>query len=90
MATIKTITIEYGYTFNLGNYNSVRPAVTLTADLTEGENVEVVTKTLQDQARAEVEAEIDATLELQGRVPHFKQLRNSARLSGLDEVEVPF
>lgn len=90
MATIKTITIEYTYTFNLGNYSSVRPAVTLTADLTEGENVEAVTKTLQDQARAEVEKEIDLTLTQQGRQPHFYQLQNNARLSGLDEIEVPF
>lgn len=90
MATIKTITIEYGYAFNLGNYSSVRPAVTLTAELTEGDDVEAVTKTLQDQARTAVETEIDATLKLQGKAPHFEQLRNNTRLSGLDEVEVPF
>jgi hypothetical protein len=86
MATIKQITIEYGYTFNLGNYNSIRPAVTLTADLVEGENVETVTRALQDQARTPVETEIDAALKLQGRAPYFEQLRNNARLPINDEV----
>lgn len=80
MAIIKQITIEYGYTFNLGNYSSVRPAVTFTADLAEGENVEAVTRALQDQARTAVEAEIDAALKLQGKALHFEQLRNNARL----------
>lgn len=90
MATIKQITIEYGYTYNLGNHNSIRPAATFTAELVKGDDVEVVTKTLQDQARAAVETEIDATLKLQGKAPHFEQLRNGARLSGMDEIEVPF
>ncbi len=90
MATIKQITIEYGYTFNLGNYSSVRPAVTFMAELTEGDDVEAVTKTLQDKVRTAVEAEIDAAIKLQGKAPHFEQLRNNARLEGIDEIEVPF
>lgn len=80
MSTIKQITIEYGYTFNLGNYSSVRPAVTFTAELAAGDEPKLVTEFLQEQARAAVEKEIDATLELQGKAPYFKQLRNSARL----------
>lgn len=89
MATIKTITIEYQLTFNLGNYSSVRPSVAITAELAEGENVEAVTQSLQDQARQEVENEIDRTLTQQGRAPHFEQLRNKAKAPA-DEIEVPF
>lgn len=90
MATIKTITIEYGYTFNLGNYSSVRPAVTITAELTEGDDVKAVTADLQDQARLEVENEIDTALTEQGRASHFAQLRNKAKAPGIDEIDVPF
>ena len=79
MATIKTITIEYGYTFNLGNYSSCRPAVTLTAELDEGENPYDAIGRLQGDARLLVEDEIDDVLVQSGRVPHFKQLRESPK-----------
>ena len=79
MATIKTITIEYGYTFNLGNYSSCRPAVTLAAELVDGENLEQVAIQLQTTARVLVENEIDGTLRQSGRAPHFKQLRESPK-----------
>lgn len=81
MVTIKQITIEYGYTFNLGNYSSVRPVVTLTADLAEGDEPDLVVLDLQEQARLAVEDEIDAALTLQGKPPYFKSLRNGDRLS---------
>ena len=79
MPSIKQITIEYGYTFNLGNSSSVRPTVTLTADLTEDDAPDEVILDLQEQARLAVEDEIDATLIRGGRAPHFKQLRAGAR-----------
>ena len=79
MATIKTITIEYGYTFNLGNYSSCRPAVTLTAELAEDENPYDAIGRLQGDARLLVEDEIDAVLAQSGRAPHFKQLRESPK-----------
>lgn len=79
MATIKTITIEYGYTFNLGNYSSVRPACTLTAELAEGDNPQIITAYLRNEARLNVEDEIDTLLMQSGRAPHFKQLKEGAR-----------
>lgn len=86
MATVKTITVEYAYTFNLGNYSSVKPAVTITAELAEGDNVEQVTHTLRNQARVEVQSEIDLALIKEGRQPYFHQLKAAAPV----QEEPPF
>lgn len=71
MATFKTITIEYAYTFNLGNYSNVRPAVALTVELADGDNVVETVKALQTEARAYVEGEIDRALIRHDQRPHF-------------------
>ena len=73
---IKTITFEYGYTFNLGNYSSVRPVVTFTSEIQEGDDPDRILAELQEWARAEVEGEIDRALVLSGKAPHFERLRN--------------
>lgn len=78
MATVKTITIEYTYTFNLGNYSSVKPAVTITAELAEGDNVEQVSHALRTQARVEAQTEIDLALMANGKQPYFHQLKAAA------------
>lgn len=80
MATIKTITIEYGYTFNLGNYSSVRPAASFTVELAEGDDVENAVAWLQKKARRAVHDEIDLELMRRGQRP-FGQLA---------EDDVPF
>ena len=88
MATIKAITIEYSYTFNLGNYSSVRPVATFTAELADGDEVTAVTEMLQDDARAAVESEIDRTLEQAGRAPHFRQIASGAKPPADDELPI--
>lgn len=54
---IKTITVTAGRTFNHPHeaYSNLRPEVTITADLYEGESVIDVTKTLQATAEGLVE-----------------------------------
>ena len=74
MAIFKTITIEYGFTFDLGNYNSVRSAAAFTVELDEGELVIDVVAALQEKARREVHTEIDRTLEQTGHVPYFQEI----------------
>jgi hypothetical protein len=86
MTTIKTITIEYGYTFNLGNYSNVRPIVTLTAELADGDVPDIVIQTLQDKARREVENQIDFVLRQANKAPHFEQLRAGA----VGDSDMPF
>jgi hypothetical protein len=39
MAQIKSISIEYGRTFNIGNYESIRLGLTVSKDIIEGDNV---------------------------------------------------
>ena len=75
MATIKTVTIEYSYTFNLGNYSSVRPSVSLTAELVEGADVNDVIATLQEDAEDHVKGTIDAELLARGVQPYFATRR---------------
>jgi hypothetical protein len=79
MATLRQITIEYQHTSGLYNYSSVRSGVSFTVDVAEGENVEVLIKCLQEQARAVVHEEIDRSLVEDGRKPKFKRVE-------LDEV----
>lgn len=86
MATFKTITIEYSYTFNLGNYSSVRPVAALTVELAEGESAVDVVAALQEKAREVVHGEIDRALEQAGRAPHFRQLAGGAKPPADDEL----
>ena len=39
MGVIKTVTVEYGRTFNIGNYESIRLGLQVTKDILEGENI---------------------------------------------------
>lgn len=68
---IKQITVTYSYTFNLGNYSSIRPEVSLTADLAEGDEPEQARRELLQTAQAQVEESIDHELIRLNRHPHF-------------------
>lgn len=72
---IKTVTIEYSYTFNLGNYSNVKQAISLTAELAEGDDPEQVTHLLRTQARVEAQTEIDLALVANGRQPYFYPIK---------------
>ena len=58
MGQIKTVTVEYGRTFNIGNYESIRLGLTVTKDILEGENItEEVNKSMKGmQALVQKEA----------------------------------
>lgn len=92
MPQIKQITVEYAYTFNLGNYSNVKPTVTLTAELSEGDDPELVILDLQKQARLAVQEEIDATLIANGRLAQFKRVEVKAKeeAPAKTEDEAPF
>jgi hypothetical protein len=51
---VKTITVGFGSTINLGNYNSARLDVQYEVELDEGEDAESVTRQIHEQAREEV------------------------------------
>lgn len=68
---ISQIVVKYGRTYNLGDYNNVRPEIILTAELAEDDDLDVVLAKLRAQARQEVEEEIDRSLEAQGSPPEF-------------------
>lgn len=54
---VTTITVEAGRTFNhpYENYGNLRPALSITAQLEEGEDWEACARTLQAQAEAQIE-----------------------------------
>lgn len=55
---MKTISVTYDRKFNLGNYRSLNLAVTLWADLEEGDDAEAAVAELQATARKLVKREM--------------------------------
>jgi hypothetical protein len=78
MAKVTQVSVSYSYTFNLGNYSSVRPEVSLTAELEEGDSPETVQRTLLDTAKGQVEGAIDDELIRLDRMPHFDKERGKS------------
>jgi hypothetical protein len=68
---IKTITVSYEYRQNLGDYSSVNPKITVTADLEEGDDPDIIQLRLLDEARGLVQNEIDNALEVNNQPAKF-------------------
>jgi len=68
---IKNVTVKYGLTYNLGDYNNVRPEVVLSAELAANEDPAAALTLLEDRARARVEAMVDEALERLDEAPFF-------------------
>lgn len=68
---IERVTVTYGRTWNMGNYSNVKPEVTVTAVLQDGDDPLAVQAELQQYAQGQVEAIIDQALEQQGDAPEF-------------------
>lgn len=64
---IETITVSYGMTQSLPKYSNVKPSITLTGVLAEGEDREQAKAALLDEARAFVHEAIDVALEASDR-----------------------
>jgi hypothetical protein len=64
---ITSVTVEYGLTENLGDYNNVRPSVRITADVLEGEDPDDVFGELWERAEDEVKEGVNQALEAHGR-----------------------
>lgn len=97
MAKVTTITVNAGRTFNhpYESYSNLRPSVTVTATLDEGEDFVEVTKQLQAQAEGLVEdhknhmlnslRELNDLTEKQARVRRLSASIQSAQRE-LDEI----
>lgn len=70
---IKTVTVSYNRTHSLGNYSNVRPGISLTAELEEGDDPEAAKAALLYDARAFVEEMIDQALEAEGEHAKFSR-----------------
>ena len=66
---IKTVEVTYGETCSLPEYSNVKVAVTVSADLEEGDSLDSVQGTLMLVAKHYVRNEIDDALEDSGRSP---------------------
>lgn len=63
MANVVSVTVEYGRVQSLGYHSNVKPLVSLTAKLSEGEDEAQVVSELMSTARTMVEREIRAAEE---------------------------
>ena len=68
---ITKISIHQSYTFNLGDYSNIKLAISIEAELGEGNDFEQICQELQTLAREKVHEEIDHELERMGRTPEF-------------------
>jgi hypothetical protein len=97
---ITTVTVSYGQTQSLPEYSNVKPSITLTAEVEEGEDREQVKAQLKAEAQAFVHEAIDEALEADGRPakyssePRYKVQRTTnyhdyERPRGSQVVEAP-
>lgn len=56
---VKTVTFEYGMTYNLGNYSSTKQSVSLTAELSEGDDEGDALDELRNQAANQIRTAIN-------------------------------
>lgn len=79
---VTQVTVSYSETYSTGNYGNVKPSVSFTATLDEGDEETTVRKILMEVARDQVRSEIDDVLEANGQPavyssdPRFKLLYN--------------
>jgi len=64
---ITQITVSYGETQSLPEYSNVKPSLTLTATLDEGESAEAIEQALWTLAKTSVREQIDLALEGSGK-----------------------
>jgi len=68
---ITQITIGWAETCSLPEYSNIKPSVSMTAEIEEGDVPGLVKDSLLQIAKKVVRDEIDATLELHGRSPKY-------------------
>lgn len=68
---LSQITVYYSYTFNMGDYSNIKPAVSITGYLSPDDDPGAKLAYLQAQAEAHVHGVIDAQLEAQDKPPYF-------------------
>jgi hypothetical protein len=68
---VTQITVSYGATQSLPEYSNVKPQLTLTATLDEGENSAQAEQILWAYVRASVHEQIDRALEASGRAAKY-------------------
>lgn len=68
---ITQVTVSYGETQSLPEYSNVKPSLTLTATLDEGDDPRGVELWLWEQAKNAVHAQIDTALEANGKAAKY-------------------
>jgi hypothetical protein len=92
---ITQITVSYGETQSLPEYSNVKPNITITAALDEGDNPEVIEEVLWEQAKAAVHEQIDLALEANAKAakystePRFQVLRTYQGYTARGRIEQP-
>jgi hypothetical protein len=92
---ITQITVSYGETQSLPEYSNVKPNLTITAALDEGDNPEVIEEVLWEQVKAAVHEQIDQALEGSGMAakystePRFQVQRTYQGYTARGKIDQP-
>lgn len=70
---ITSVQVHFTWTWNMGDYSNIKPGVTLTASVEDGQDPAEIAAALGRMARTFVAGQIDETLEAEGRRPYFYQ-----------------
>lgn len=70
---LTTVTVSFARTQSLGNYSNVKPSITLTAELEDGDDPDAAKTALYAEARAFVEEAVDLAIEADGDAAKFDQ-----------------
>lgn len=92
---ITQITVSYGETQSLPEYSNVKPLLSLTATLDEGEDVAIVEAQLWEHAKDAVHAQIDAALEANDKAakystePRYRVMRTYQGYTAHGKIDQP-
>jgi hypothetical protein len=92
---ITQITVSYGETQSLPEYSNVKPLLSITATLDEGEDVAIVEAQLWEHAKDAVHAQIDAALEANDKAakystePRYQVMRTYQGYTAHGKIDQP-
>lgn len=70
---VTSFTVGFNLTYNLGDYQNVKPSLTMTVQVEDGDDLGALMTSYADSCRAFVYGEIDRTLETFNRSPKFTE-----------------
>lgn len=77
---VTKVSISYEVTINLGNYNNVKPGVSLEAQIEDGDEEQDVIETLFEQAKYSIAAMLKERVETEAALMDFSKCESAAKV----------